>query len=71
MIGSKRDLKQGILGALTAGFNAKVLHPIKAGFNKLIAHGVIGGVRSRLSMGDFFKPCPSRAKAGFKKSPSG
>jgi hypothetical protein len=22
------------------------------------------------SMGDFFKPCPSRAKAGFKKSPS-
>jgi hypothetical protein len=22
-------------------------------------------------MGDFFKPCPSRAKAGFKKSPSG
>jgi hypothetical protein len=23
------------------------------------------------SMGDFFKPCPSRAKAGFKKSPSG
>jgi dihydrodipicolinate reductase len=20
-------------------------------------------------MGDFFKPCPSRAKAGFKKSP--
>jgi hypothetical protein len=20
---------------------------------------------------DFFKPCPSRAKAGFKKSPSG
>ncbi|VVM23651.1 hypothetical protein BSPWISOXPB_5054 [uncultured Gammaproteobacteria bacterium] len=26
MIGSKGDLKQGILGALTAGFNAKVLH---------------------------------------------
>jgi hypothetical protein len=26
--------------ALTAGFNAKVLHPMKAGFNKLIAHGV-------------------------------
>jgi hypothetical protein len=25
MIGSKGDLKQGILGALTAGFNAKVL----------------------------------------------
>jgi hypothetical protein len=25
-IGSKGDLKQGILGALTAGFNAKVLH---------------------------------------------
>jgi hypothetical protein len=24
-----------------------------------------------ISMGDFFKPCPSRAKAGFKKSPSG
>jgi hypothetical protein len=23
------------------------------------------------SNGDFFKPCPSRAKAGFKKSPSG
>jgi hypothetical protein len=22
-------------------------------------------------MGDFFKPCPSRAKAGFKKSPNG
>jgi hypothetical protein len=22
-------------------------------------------------IGDFFKPCPSRAKAGFKKSPSG
>jgi hypothetical protein len=22
-------------------------------------------------MGDFFKPCPSRTKAGFKKSPSG
>jgi hypothetical protein len=21
-------------------------------------------------MGDFFKPCPGRAKAGFKKSPS-
>ena len=21
-------------------------------------------------LGDFFKPCPSRAKAGFKKSPS-
>jgi hypothetical protein len=37
MIGSKGDLKQGILGALTAGFNAKVLHPMKAGFNKLIA----------------------------------
>jgi hypothetical protein len=32
MIGSKGDLKQGILGALTAGFNAKVLHPMKAGF---------------------------------------
>jgi hypothetical protein len=30
------NLKQGILGALTAGFNAKVLHPMKAGFNKLI-----------------------------------
>jgi hypothetical protein len=43
MIGSKGDLKQGILGALTAGFNAKVLHPMKAGFNKLIAHGVTGG----------------------------
>jgi hypothetical protein len=28
MIGSKRDLKQGMLGALTAGFNAGVLHPI-------------------------------------------
>jgi hypothetical protein len=27
-IGSKGDLKQGILGALTAGFNAKVLPPI-------------------------------------------
>ncbi|CAC9437608.1 hypothetical protein [uncultured Gammaproteobacteria bacterium] len=51
MIGSKRDLKQGILGALTAGFNAKVLHPMKAGFNKLIAHGLTGGVRSRLSGG--------------------
>jgi hypothetical protein len=25
MIGSKGDLKQGILGALTAGFNAKGL----------------------------------------------
>ncbi|VVH65314.1 hypothetical protein BSPLISOX_2510, partial [uncultured Gammaproteobacteria bacterium] len=24
-----------------------------------------------ISMGDFFKPCPSKAKAGFKKSPSG
>ncbi len=36
MIGSKGDLKQGILGALTAGF----MHPMKAGFNKLIAHGV-------------------------------
>jgi hypothetical protein len=47
MIGSKGDLKQGILGALTAGFNAKVLHPMKAGFNKLIAHGLTGGVRSR------------------------
>jgi hypothetical protein len=23
------------------------------------------------ALGDFFKPCPSRAKAGFKKSPSG
>ncbi|VVM21577.1 hypothetical protein BSPWISOXPB_2364 [uncultured Gammaproteobacteria bacterium] len=53
MIGSKGDLKQGILGALTAGFNAKVLHPMKAGFNKLIAHGVTGGVRSRLSGGSF------------------
>jgi hypothetical protein len=39
MIGSKGDLKQGILGALTAGF----MHPMKAGFNKLIAHGVTGG----------------------------
>jgi hypothetical protein len=27
MIGSKGGLKQGILGALTAGFNAKVLRP--------------------------------------------
>jgi hypothetical protein len=27
MIGRKGDLKQEILGALTAGFNAKVLHP--------------------------------------------
>jgi hypothetical protein len=27
MIGSKGDLKQGILGALTAGF----MHPMKAG----------------------------------------
>ena len=53
MIGSKGDLKQGILGALTAGFNAKVLHPMKAGFNKLIAHGITGGVRSRLSGGSF------------------
>jgi hypothetical protein len=26
MIGSKGDLKQGLLGALTAGFNAKILH---------------------------------------------
>jgi hypothetical protein len=34
MIGSKGDLKQGILGVLTAGF----MHPMKAGFNKLIAH---------------------------------
>jgi hypothetical protein len=46
MIGRKGDLKQEILGALTAGFNAKVLHPMKAGFNKLIAHGVTGSVRS-------------------------
>jgi hypothetical protein len=23
------------------------------------------------SMGDFFKPCPSKTQAGFKKSPSG
>jgi hypothetical protein len=53
MIGRKGDLKQEILGALTAGFNAKVLHPMKAGFNKLIAHGVTGGVRSRLSGGSF------------------
>jgi hypothetical protein len=53
MIGSKGDLKQGILSALTAGFNAKVLHPMKAGFNKLIAHGITGGVRSRLSGGSF------------------
>jgi hypothetical protein len=43
MIGSKRDLKQGMLGALTAGFNAGVLHPMKAGFNKLITHGLTGG----------------------------
>ncbi len=49
MIGSKGDLKQGILGVLTAGF----MHPMKAGFNKLIAHGVTGGVRSRLSGGSF------------------
>jgi hypothetical protein len=34
MIGSKGDLKQGLLGALTAGFNAKVLHPMKAGLNR-------------------------------------
>jgi hypothetical protein len=40
MIGSKGDLKQGILGALTAGF----MHPMKAGFNKLIAHGVTSSV---------------------------
>ncbi|VVM17722.1 hypothetical protein BSPWISOXPB_4742 [uncultured Gammaproteobacteria bacterium] len=53
MIGSKRDLKQGMLGALTAGFNAGVLHPMKAGFNKLITHGLTGGVRSRLSGGSF------------------
>jgi nicotinate-nucleotide adenylyltransferase len=26
---------------------------------------------SGLLPGDFFKPCPSRVKAGFKKSPSG
>jgi DNA polymerase-3 subunit epsilon len=26
---------------------------------------------AQVPMGDFFKPCPSRAKAGFKKSPSG
>jgi hypothetical protein len=51
MIGSKGDLKQGLLGALTAGFNAKILHPMKAGFNKLIAHSLTGGVRSRLSGG--------------------
>jgi hypothetical protein len=31
MIGNKGDLKQEILGALTAGFNAKVLRPMKAG----------------------------------------
>jgi hypothetical protein len=49
MIGSKGDLKQGILGALTAGF----MHPMKAGFNKLIAHGVTSSVRSRLSGGSF------------------
>jgi hypothetical protein len=24
-----------------------------------------------IPIGDLFKPCPSRAKAGFKKSPSG
>ncbi|CAC9483588.1 hypothetical protein BPUTSESOX_624, partial [uncultured Gammaproteobacteria bacterium] len=53
MVGSKGDLKQGLLGALTAGFNAKVLHPMKAGFRKLIAHGLTGGVRSRLSGGSF------------------
>jgi hypothetical protein len=40
MIGSKGDLKQGILGALTAGF----MHPMKAGFNKLIAHGVLANL---------------------------
>jgi hypothetical protein len=36
MIGSKGDLKQGILGALTAGF----MHPMKAGitFCALCAH---------------------------------
>jgi uncharacterized membrane protein len=37
MIGNKGDLKQEILGALTAGFNAKVLHPMKAGFNKTVS----------------------------------
>jgi hypothetical protein len=34
MIGSKGDLKQGILGALTAGF----MHPMKAGFNNSSRH---------------------------------
>ena len=53
MIGSKGDLKQGALGAFTAGFNAGVLHPMKAGFGKLIAHGLTGGIRSRLSGGSF------------------
>ena len=53
MIGSKGDLKQGLLGVLTAGFNAKVLYPMKASFRKLIAHGLTGGVRSRLSGGSF------------------
>jgi hypothetical protein len=32
MIGSKGDLKQGILGALTSGF----MHPMKAGFNHFV-----------------------------------
>jgi hypothetical protein len=33
--------------------------------------GKMGEKANFCPIGDFFKPCPSRAKAGFKKSPSG
>jgi peptide methionine sulfoxide reductase MsrA len=35
----------------------------------VFAAGCFWGVEKKI--GDFFKPCPSRAKTGFKKSPSG
>jgi hypothetical protein len=55
------------------GLDNKVLLP-EYGQKKVLDLGQFVSSNSKSNfypMGDFFKPCPSRSKAGFKKSPSG
>jgi hypothetical protein len=56
MVGSKGDLKQGLLGALTAGFNAKVLHP------RLVSAGMMGSSGS-LARQSPLRLCPKAVYA--------
>jgi RHS repeat-associated protein len=56
MISSGGDLKNGIIGALTAGAFSG-LHGMDYGLDKILAHGMVGGISSVLQGGDCGGDC--------------